>query len=117
MMFENFASSTSRGGFGMHSVQMLGIINALKTGDPIVDMFIAVVLPFIISFAITQCRQQALAFWRYLYNRRFNKALYTRTIIYRTTQNSTAVLNMDEDSHNRHLIRSIKLYVHHQSSL
>jgi hypothetical protein len=109
----------SRGSFGgLQSVQTLGIINALKTGDPTLDTFVAMLLPLLLGFLVSQARRHSTAVWAFLMRRSFSGNMYMRTISYRTSQvNNGMNMNMDDDSHNRYLIKCIKLYVHAKCQL
>jgi chaperone BCS1 len=110
----------SRGGSfgGLQSVQTLGIINALKTGDPTLDTLVAMLLPLLLGFLLSRARRYSTTVWTFLMRRNFSGNLYMRTISYRTSQaNNGMNMNIDDDSHNRYLIKGIKLYVHAKCQL
>ena len=111
------------------NLQALGIMNALKTGDPTTDTMIALLLPLGITKVLDVVSTGLRGVGRIQRNDpRPNRGIgswllppwlrdmiitkrYTRTIQYRTTQNSStgATINSDEDTYNRFLIRAIKL--------
>jgi len=109
-MFDGRGGNNSFG--GLQSVQTLGIIHALKTGDPTMDTLIAMLLPLLLGFLVSQARRQSANAWMLLWRHRISGTLYSRTISYRTSQANNGVnMNMDDDSHNRYLIKGIQLYV------
>jgi chaperone BCS1 len=100
---------------GFQTVQMLGMINALKTGDPTTDTMIAMLLPFV----LTKITAEVGRYGKDLWMRRFKimwKRSYKRSISHRvggrTNPNTTNSTTMDEDSYNCFLIKAIKLYIH-----
>ena len=100
-----------------HGIQALGIMQALKTGDPTIDTLIAMLLPFVFTKVIHILTTNGKYFtYKYWFPPKKTKTKeYTRTITYRTTQNATngTIMNYDEDTYNSFLIRAIKLYLHH----
>ncbi|CAB9524454.1 Mitochondrial chaperone BCS1 [Seminavis robusta] len=98
---------------GMHSAQFMGLINALRTGDPTVDMMAAFLLPFLVQKAVTHVPHQLRRLLRYLMGKKkIVVRRYHRNIIYRTTQSNGMRMSSDEDSFNTYLLRAIQLYVH-----
>ena len=100
-----------------HGIQALGIMQALKTGDPTIDTLIAMLLPFVFTKVIHVLTNGKYFTYRYWFPPKKSKTKeYTRTISHRTTQNSTngTIMNYDEDTYNSFLIRAIKLYMHHK---
>jgi chaperone BCS1 len=98
-------------GRGFHGVQMMGMLNALKTGDPTVDTLIAMCLPIVLTKVVNELgrRGNKDLWWSRLSF--LSKRSYKRTISYRTNNNGPNV-NQDEDSYNCFLIKAIKLYMH-----
>lgn len=99
---------------GMQNAQFMGLINALRTGDPTVDLIAAFLLPFVVQKAITHIPQLFRRLLAYLFRKeRAVVRRYHRNIVYRTTQHSNGTrMSSDEDSFNMYLLRAIQLYVH-----
>jgi chaperone BCS1 len=105
---------------GMHSAQFMGLINAVRTGDPFLDMVAAFLLPFIVQQIISQIPTKIKQLLRYLFGEKNSDAQYfTRNIVYRSTQNASNGVRMstDEDSFNMYLLRAVQLYVNHHCQL
>jgi chaperone BCS1 len=106
----------NNGGFGMDSLQMMGIMNAFKTGDVQTDMLIAMCIPLLLRFlfgAIGQLdgkfdMQTWLQWWR-----GENSHKYERFITHSTTRNYWGgTSSLDDDTQNSVLLKAIKLYLH-----
>mmetsp|Transcript_1760 Transcript_1760/g.4319 ORF Transcript_1760/g.4319 Transcript_1760/m.4319 type:complete len:680 (-) Transcript_1760:144-2183(-) len=100
----------------IQSAQFMGLINALRTGDPTVDMVGAMVIPFVLQKAM----QELPAGLRALLRRKQKEAKkkYTRTISYRSTQNVNGMkMDYDDDSFNLYLIRAMKMYLNKKCKL
>ena len=107
---------TSGGNAGFSSIQMMGIINALKTGDPTLDTVLAMVLPLIISKLFST-----------ILNPEFIKRLFrkpgvvrqkvTQSIKFSVGGSNNNNLNRlgqpSTESYNCHLAKAIELYLHH----
>mmetsp|Transcript_67032 Transcript_67032/g.187429 ORF Transcript_67032/g.187429 Transcript_67032/m.187429 type:complete len:688 (-) Transcript_67032:173-2236(-) len=113
------------GGSYYHGIQMLGLMNAIKTGDATIDTLIAMSLPVILTKVVEQLSgsRRGGNNGNYVYNeqtwwsrlRFFSKRQYRRTISHtnRTNLNSGVTgCGSDEDSYNSFLIKSIQLYIH-----
>ncbi len=101
-------------GGGMGGLQSLGILNAMRTGDPVMDMLLAMCLPLVLRFLFQTLSevQQYLMKLGWLWSSQEVK-LHERVIIYATTQNSWGtVSSQDEDTQNTILIKAMKLYLH-----
>ena len=103
--------SEDRGGFFEgHGLQSMGILNALRTGDPRVDMLVALAFPFII--------QQAFKWFQVLKNWitkdwRMNKAFDERTIVHTVTKSRNGgSYGTDQDTQNTILLKAIQMYLH-----
>ena len=92
----------------------VGIMGALRTGNPIVDMLIAMAVPLIFKLVLdaahtTSLREilgQILFFW---------SSYYTREIEHKVLQNGWGnMVNMDKDLRNNVLIKAIQLYLDNQ---
>lgn len=98
-------------------VQLLGMVNALKTGDPTVDILLVMVLPYLIS----QFSQDLLKFLKSLMRskKKTCKPSFSRTISYHTSRSamSGATVCIDKDSYNLILIKAIQLFVHNHRKL
>lgn len=113
-MDEEFLDS-SRGSFGMGGFQMMGIMNAFKTGDVQTDMLIAMVIPLLLKFLFgfigqldEKLNMQTLIKWW-----RGKSPEYERFISHSTTRNYWGgISSLDEDTQNSVLLKAIKLYLH-----
>ena len=106
-------------------VQMLGVMNSLKTRNPIVETSIALVLPFIVNTVLSRIlvhdRTNPDSYWSTLGRTLGLWKEYTRTISYRASphgsQNGGGSSGDSsdplEDEHNYFLIKAIKLYMYH----
>lgn len=92
----------------------VGIMGALRTGNPIVDMLIAMAVPLIFKLVLdaahtTSLREilgQILFFW---------SSYYTREIEHKVLQNGWGnMVIMDKDLRNHVLIKAIQLYLDNQ---
>jgi len=100
-------------------MQMLGLMNVLRTGDPTTDTIIAMLLPVILTQVVNQLSSRDRnggdheTWWSRL--NFLSKRLYKRTISH-TDRSPNANVNrsgtLDEDSYNSFLIKAIKLYIH-----
>ena len=107
---------TSGANAGFSSIQMMGIINALKTGNPTLDTVLAMVLPLIISKLFST-----------ILNPEFIKRLFrkpgkvrlkvTQSIKYSVGGSNNSNVNrlgqQSTESYNCHLAKAIELYLHH----
>jgi len=101
-------------------IQMMGIVGALKTGDPTVDTMIAMAIPVVLSRAYSMFQTKTSSFswaeckkyWSGL------KYRYHRSITHQSTQDKYGTsVNVDHDSCNFTLIRAIQLYLHNKASI
>ena len=110
----------SRNG-GYHGIQMLGLMNALKTGDVTKDTLIAMTLPVILAKVVGHLSSlpgnngNDETWWSRI--RFFSKRLYKRSISHTDrppSGNASATVGsgLDGDSYNLFLIKAIKLYIH-----
>jgi len=104
----------------MHSAQFMGLINAVRTGDPVVDTLLAFLLPFLVQQVIIHVPINLKKLLKHLFGQKEASVKYfTRNIIHRTTMNASSGLRMalDEDSHNMYLLRAVQLYINNQCQL
>jgi chaperone BCS1 len=100
-------------GKGYQGIQMLGLMNALKTGDPTADAMIAMFLPVALTKLVHELgrygtKEQWWSRFKFL-----SKRCYKRSISYRTNaQGSNQNNSFHDDSYNCFLIKAIKLYMH-----
>jgi chaperone BCS1 len=101
-----------------HGIQMLGIMNALKTGDPTMDTLIAMFLPFMITKIVNHFTRHRQDEWFSTILKFFSKRSYSRTISYSSNQsNQGDASKFDEESNNCFLVKSIQLYMHQHCEL
>ena len=107
-------------GFGMGSLQTMGIVNSFKTGDLWLDMIIAMLIPVVMKFAFSLLHDTKLP-WEWLRNlfQKSEHEQHQRTIVYRFQRNAWGgTTSLDpEGSQNTVLIRAIQLFIHHQVKL
>jgi chaperone BCS1 len=102
---------------GMGGLQMMGIMNALKTGDVRMDMLVAMCIPIVLRLAFDLVTRLSSMWrwedWMQWYFRRQNE--YERFITYKSTRNSWGgSTSWDSDTQNTVLIKAIQLYMHHE---
>jgi chaperone BCS1 len=101
---------------GSHGFQMMGMINALKTGDVHTDMMIAMLIPFVLK-VLFNCvgKFEEIFDLEVIWSRWFEiKAVeHERFISHSTTTNVWGnKSNLDEDTQNSILLKAIKMYLH-----
>ena len=103
---------------GLGGIQSLGIMNALKTGDPRMDMVVALFLPFALGYLLEVAKKLSPWFdieaWRvWLFGNEENTTFHERTISYECSRNYYGdFVSHDQDSNNSVLIKAIRLYCH-----
>jgi len=103
----------------MNSAQLMGLVSALKTGDPTVDMILAMILPLLFASFYSQASKLIGKIW----NRskpKVDEGYYTRSIAFRVSESSSSSSSsnvLERASYNYHLIRAIKLYIHRNCKL
>ena len=115
MLKEMFNSNNEEFLGGMGGLQTMGILNALRTGNPTVDMLLAMCFPFVLRFLIEFFRHlECLTNWQY-WRGLFTKesALAHRYISHKRVQNYWGgVSSLDGDTQNTILLKAIQLYMH-----
>ena len=101
----------------MQSAQFMGLLNALRTGDPTIDTIAAFLLPFVLQKVATRVPGEAKKLLQWIFGPNDSGKYYNRTIEYRTTENFVGEVKSDEDALNIYLIRAITLYVHRHCDL
>lgn len=108
--FDDLFGGAEGAGFG--GLHAMGVLNALRTGDPRMDMFLAMALPVVLKMLIeslTYLRDflQSINLWG------GNDKLHERVIQQIGTRSSYGNYNsLDEDSQNTVLIKAVRLYLH-----
>jgi mitochondrial chaperone BCS1 len=108
------------GGSGLGGIQMMGIVNALKTGDARLDMILAMCIPFVIRFVFDLMTNfEKYLQWNYWKDwMEKNRQMQERFITQRSTISSWgAIIQLDDDSKNTVLLKGIRLYLHSQIKL
>jgi hypothetical protein len=102
-------------GFGANGFQMMGMMNALKTGDVHTDMVIAMCVPFILRTVFSWLgKVEDIPKWQ-IWSRWWAKEepQHERFISHSTARNSWGgVYDCDEDTKNSVLLKAIKMYLH-----
>jgi chaperone BCS1 len=103
-------------GFGTNGFQMMGIMNALKTGDVHIDMIIAMCVPFVLTVLFSWLgRLEDIPNWE-IWSRLWaaEEVKHQRFISHSTTRTSWGgVYDNDEDTKNSVLLKAIKMYLNH----
>ena len=101
-----------------HGFQIMGLINAFKTGDVQTDMLIALIVPLILKAIFDRLGRieiilgQKFKVWINSYFSRTKSEMHERFISYSTTRNYWGhTINAEEDTKNSVLLKAIKLYV------
>jgi mitochondrial chaperone BCS1 len=99
--------------------QIMGLVNAFKTGDVQTDMLIALIIPLLLKFIfdrlgrLEEIIEEQWKYWMNFYFGRSPSNLHERFISYSTMRNSWGYTsNLDEDTKNSVLLKAIKLYLH-----
>ena len=105
-------SSISNNNNLIGGIQSMGILNALRTGDPKVDMILAMCFPFIVRSTMdsTQSAWKYVQNWLFPHNMGIEPGLHERRI--ETSLDSDHDMNRTEDTQNTILIKSIDMYIH-----
>jgi len=104
---------------GMGGLQSLGMLNALRTGDPMLDMMLAMSLPLLMKVMLTwlgEVQKYIMARmhkWGYM-----GPNMHERVIEHSATRDSYGYVNSDDnDEQNTVLIKAIKLYLHRVANI
>lgn len=104
----------------------MGFINALRTGDPTVDLLAALVLPWLLQKLLAAAPAITTWIYRALSRGHDEPQVWTRRIAYQNETTTTVTeaditysLQKSNDAlgMNLHLIRAVKLYIHRQCEL
>ena len=107
----------------MDGVMSMGIMNALRTGNPQIDMILALLLPFALNFLITSFKklyewihQKGLFFGYYKAHPKYESRVITHTVV---RDEYGDVINVDSefDTHNSALIKAVRLYLYNVKKL
>jgi len=108
------------GNGGLEGIQTIGIVNSLKTGNVLIDMTVAMLIPVIIGFAISSAttiqKQICEADWASLFRKKVE--YYERKISHSTVQSEWRTTDLGSgDTQNELLIKAIQLYLDHKGLL
>jgi hypothetical protein len=104
----------------LESIQTMGIVNSLKTGNVLLDMTIAMMIPIVLGMAFSTLSkaQEMLSKVNWLSYFRKPSKQYSRSICHKTIQTPYSTVDMGSgDSQNETLIKAIQLYLHHHNVL
>ena len=93
------------------SIQMIGIVNSLKTGDPTVDTLLAIFVPYLLS-KIMNDLQRYLRQWLNSMKKKTFRKTYDRVIVYDSNENAQT-----GSPYNSYLIKGILRYMHKHCEL
>lgn len=111
------------GSVNANSIQMMGVVNALKTGNSTVDAMLAMAVPYLLSTGLNKARQQVqtwIRLWKENKTDQEDEYCYRRTLSYAfgggkiTSSHQTpgAPKKRNED-----LLRAIQLYIYKNSPM
>jgi len=118
VLADSYHGSMGEGEIGDGSVNAMGAINALRTGNVVLDMMIAMLIPVIFrvmfnglgeisgKFQSGELRLDMLMFWK--------GSIIERVIEHRATQNMWGDTVTDRDTRNNVLLKAIQLYLDHK---
>ena len=111
-------SGIGQGVNGMGGIQSMGVLSALKTGDPHIDMIVALCFPFVLTY-ILGCLKELKqyfnkAFWMSWWYGDMAPTVYHERTISQTTLTDARgdTSSADATSHNSVIIKAIRLYCH-----
>ena len=99
---------------GLGSIQTIGIVNSLKTGNVVLDMVIAMLIPVIIGFAMNSVAKMRSTLSEIDWLKIFTKSedYHERRIHHSTVQTAYSTTDLGGgDSQNEVLIKAIQLYL------
>ena len=107
-------------GSGLGSIQIMGIVSSLKTGNVVIDMIFAMLLHIVIEIAINSINQvQTLGHdidWLTIFQSK--KVMYERRIRHSTVTSAYRTTDLGGgDSQNELLIKAIQLYLDYKGIL
>jgi hypothetical protein len=97
------------------SIQMLGIINSLKTGNPTMDTILAMVLPVLMSMVLNWLDKYKNYILKLFKKPTVTAHTYRRTITFQGGSGARAGIiggSVEDESYNHLLIKAIGLYIH-----
>ena len=103
---------------GLGGIHSLGILNALKTGDPHIDMIVALCFPFLLTYMLGCLKEFKKyfnkEFWLgWWYGDMAPTVYHERTITHTTHTDAYGdTSSADATSHNSVIIKAIRLYCH-----
>lgn len=109
----------------LEGLQMMGIVNALKTGNMQLDMLIAMCIPILLRFLFTNVESFGSTvfrkeFWIELWrkeSRYHERFLESCTILDTGGYDGTNQTVLENDTQNAVLMKAIKLYVHNECNV
>ena len=100
----------------IHDIQLMGFMNAVRTGNPTVDMLVTILFPFILKFLLDGLG----IIWKQVRDalKRKRNCSPQRRIVYKSNRDVWGdVCNEDEDTQNSILIKAIDMYLHSKGKL
>ena len=107
-------------GSGLESIQTMGLVNSLKTGNVIIDMIFAMLLPVLIGFALNSVTkvQTFMQEINWLLFFRKDKVVHERRIRHSTVTSAYRTTDLGGgDAQNELLIKAIQLYLDYKGIL
>jgi len=107
-------------GSGLESIQTMGLVNSLKTGNVIIDIIFAMLLPLLIGVALNSATKVQTLMqeidWLSFFQKK--KVLHERRIHHSTVTSAYRTTDLgDGDSQNELLIKAIQLYLDYKGIL
>jgi len=104
---------------GLEGIQTIGIVNSLKTGNVVIDMTIALLIPVIIGFAMNSASKLQSKVSEIDCFKLFRKKViyHERRIQHSTVTTAYSTTGLAGDSQNELLIKAIQLYLDNKGLL
>ncbi len=104
---------------GLEGIQTMGIVNSLKTGNVILDMVFAMVIPLAIGMVLGWVSKIQEHIGQINWMKFFEKKVdcHERIIKHSTMTSTYSTIDLDGDSQNEVLIKAITLYLDHKELL
>lgn len=111
--------NNQNGDNGLGGIQTMGLINSMKTGNVLVDMMLAMILPMFIGFAFSGLSNLQDIIknidWKHLFTKK--KKIHERSISHSSVQTTWSTTDLGGDSQNEVLIKAIQLYLDYKGIL
>jgi len=103
----------------LEGIQTMGIVNSLKTGNIVLDMTFAMIIPMVLGIVLGWVAniQKRLGEINWMIHFQKKNVLHTRIIRHSKMTSTYSTTDLDGDSQNEILIKAIQLYLDHKEIL